>query len=278
MGSSSSVENALKAVAAEPTTGLDPQVKIRQRAALLEAAQAAHGSAPVARPMVTEEATSSRSWRTWLALGGASCALAAAALVLLIRPAMGPLGGDSIAVTRFENVNRLLVPNEHGTDLFSVQEVSAQELGDVESLVLTSRVPLTAEQVKATIQVAPSVPIEVVKLASNSFKVTPKGAVSAATSYRISLPTLVTNEDGSRVMKEYSWSLQSQDRLQVVSTLPGNASTYVPVTTGIEFTLNHVGLQISSSTIVLTPAVPGRIEIHGQVVVLFGGCMSQDTL
>jgi hypothetical protein len=266
-GSSSSVEHVLKAVAAEPITGLDPQVKMRQRAALLEAARAAQGSAPVARPTVTEEATSSRSWRTWLALGGASCALAAAALVLLIRPTTGPLSSDSIAVTRFENVNRLLVPNEHGADLFSVQEVSAQELGEGESLVLTSRVPLTIEQVKATIQVIPSVPIEVVKLTSNSFKVTPKGVASAATSYRISLPTLMTNEDGSRIMKEYSWSLQSQDDLRVVSTLPGNASTYVPVTTGIEFTFNHVGLQVSSSTVTLTPTVSGRVEVHGQTVV-----------
>lgn len=261
---SSSVDGMLRTIAQEPAV-LASEVKMKQRAALLAAAQAAQPRSPVSEQK--EKATTEpRPWRTWLALGGISCALATAALVLVLRPPT-PLVSNGVAVTRFENVNRLLVPETHAADFFSVQAASAQEKEGEDGLVLTSRVPLTADQVKATIQVTPPVPIEVVKLASNTFKVIPKTTAVTAASYRISLPTLVANPDGSREVKEYSWSLQPQDRLQVVSTLPGNAATYVPVTTGIEFTLNHVGLQITSSTITLTPPTEGRIEMRGQTAV-----------
>ena len=150
-----SVAQVLEAAARESTTAsLDPAVKLRQRAAILEAARVARSVAP------DPERPPQRSWRTWFALGGASFALVAAALVLFIRtPALTP---GTVAVTRFENVNRLLVPDSHAMDLFSVQTVSAQEKGEQDGLVVTSRVPLTADQVKATIQVTPPVPVEVV--------------------------------------------------------------------------------------------------------------------
>lgn len=260
---SRTLADTLQAVGSEPIA-LASEVKAKQRAMLLAAARESFsGKAPEQQK---SNAENSRSWRVWLALGGASMAIAAAMLILVVQPASFP-SGTTVAVTRIENVNRLVVPSTHATDFFSVQAASAQSLSEGEGLVVTSRVPLTAEQVKATIQVTPSVPVEIVTLASNTFKVIPKGTVAAATSYRISLPTLVTESDGSQVTKEYTWSLQPQDRLQVASTLPADTSTGVPVTTGVEFNFNHSGLQVSSSTVVLEPKTKGRVEVHGQTVV-----------
>lgn len=260
----------LQAVAVEPSAVLSAETKLHQRATLLAAAQK---QMSIRAPEEQKKAEAPRTMRTWFALGGVSLAVAFAALVLFIHVPASPL--NVVGVVQFEEVNRLAISAAQAETLFTVPAVTALVIPEKnarpkeEGLVIASRLPVTADQLRATIQVTPAVPFEVMAVAKaqNTFRIVPKTQTVTAANYRITLPTLVTNEDGSRTTRQFTWSLQSDTALRVRSTIPAQAATDVPEDTGIEFALNHFVKGVTSSTITLTPPTPGRVEMHGQTLV-----------
>ncbi len=64
-----------------------------------------------------------------------------------------------------------------------------------------------------------------------------------------------------------SWAFQAQSPLRVVTTLPYNGATGVPVTSGIEFTFDQDGTVDAASRFSIEPAVKGRFEQHGRTFV-----------
>ena len=64
-----------------------------------------------------------------------------------------------------------------------------------------------------------------------------------------------------------SWAFQVQSPLRVVTTLPYNGATDVPVTTGIELTFDQDGTVDAASRFSIEPAVKGRFEQHARTFV-----------
>src|SRR3990172_5457625 len=64
-----------------------------------------------------------------------------------------------------------------------------------------------------------------------------------------------------------SWAFQAQSPLRVVTTLPYDGATDVPVTTGIELTFDQDGTGDAASHFSIEPAVNGRFEQHGRTFV-----------
>jgi hypothetical protein len=64
-----------------------------------------------------------------------------------------------------------------------------------------------------------------------------------------------------------SWAFQARQPLRVVTTLPDNHASDVPVDTGIEITFDQDGVSDAESHISVTPKTPGRFEQHGRTVV-----------
>jgi len=64
-----------------------------------------------------------------------------------------------------------------------------------------------------------------------------------------------------------SWAFQAQSPLRVVTTLPYNGATDVPVATGIELTFDQDGSVDARSHFSIEPAVSGRFEQHGRTFV-----------
>ncbi len=93
----------------------------------------------------------------------------------------------------------------------------------------------------------------------------PKAALQAGSQYRF---TLV---DGAGAPLT-GWAFQVAGPPRVVGTSPGNESTDVPVTTGIEFTFDQDGVVVEGSDVVvrLLPdgtALAGAVEMHGRAAV-----------
>ena len=61
-----------------------------------------------------------------------------------------------------------------------------------------------------------------------------------------------------------SWLFQAEQPLHVVTTLPGDQATEVPVATGIEVTFDQDGVIGVSDHFRIEPAVSGRFEPHGR--------------
>jgi alpha-2-macroglobulin len=85
----------------------------------------------------------------------------------------------------------------------------------------------------------------------------PVWPLDAGTTYRFRL----TGLDGSL---GGSWAFQTQAPLQVLHTLPDDATTDVPVDTGIEVTFDQDGVIDFESHFSIEPQVPGRFEQHGR--------------
>lgn len=64
-----------------------------------------------------------------------------------------------------------------------------------------------------------------------------------------------------------SWAFQAKQPLHVVSTLPGNESTGVPLDTGIEITFDQDGVTAAADHFAIEPAVRGRFEQHDRTLV-----------
>jgi len=64
-----------------------------------------------------------------------------------------------------------------------------------------------------------------------------------------------------------SWAFQAPSPLRVVTTLPYDQATDVPVATGIELTFDQDGTVDAASHFSIEPAVKGRFEQHGRTFV-----------
>ena len=64
-----------------------------------------------------------------------------------------------------------------------------------------------------------------------------------------------------------SWAFQAQSPLRVVTTLPFNGATDVPLATGIELTFDQDGAVDAASRFSIEPTVKGRFEQHGRTFV-----------
>ncbi len=64
-----------------------------------------------------------------------------------------------------------------------------------------------------------------------------------------------------------SWAFQASQPIRVVSTLPEDQATEVPLNTGIEVTFDQDGVTDAASHVTIEPAVKGTFQEHGRVLV-----------
>jgi hypothetical protein len=93
-----------------------------------------------------------------------------------------------------------------------------------------------------------------------SVRLRPIAALQAGRVYRFTL----TAPDGRPVD---SWAFQAKQSVQVVSTVPGDTYTNVPLDTGIEVTFDQDGVIDAASHFQIRPRTAGRFEQHGRTLV-----------
>jgi hypothetical protein len=99
----------------------------------------------------------------------------------------------------------------------------------------------------------------------------PAAPLTAGRTYRFTLRA----EDGTVAG---SWAFQSRAPLHVVSTLPGDSTTGVPIDTGIEVTFDQDGAGDLAGYLSISPAVQGRFERHGRTQVFVPTGLRRATL
>jgi alpha-2-macroglobulin len=87
---------------------------------------------------------------------------------------------------------------------------------------------------------------------------TPTEPLSPGVVYRFAL----TAPDGTTD----SWAFQARQPLRVISTLPNDSETEVPLRTGIEVTFDQDGVVDAADHFTIEPKVAGRFEQHGRVL------------
>ncbi|MFA6429937.1 MAG: Ig-like domain-containing protein [Patescibacteria group bacterium] len=274
-GSLGGTDSMISRWAHESAPAMDKAVKARQRAAILTYAEhmspeqgKAHSVQPASRyrseGVGTPEASS--RWR-WLWLSGPVAAVAVVAVfVMMIQfPGITPQSGSSVPFA----VPRLRIPEAHAGDAFSLsaEKQDAAGIAVDTGFVMKATVAVTTEEIKQSLRVVPAIDFDVEKVSDTESKIVPKQALDPGTVYKVVLATDVSKTDGSLLQRDFSWALQTKNDFRVLSSIPGDGGTNVPVNTGIEFKLTQDGWDEPAAFFSIVPAVKGKFETHGRTLV-----------
>lgn len=127
--------------------------------------------------------------------------------------------------------------------------------------VLTSRRPLSTEQVSAALHVQPEVEVRLDAVSPTEFHVVPLAPLEENRVYHIAYRP---EETGGL---EASWAFQVRSPLRVVGSLPADEVAFVPLDSGIEITFSHDGVESPEDYFEISPPVEGRFEQHKRTLV-----------
>jgi hypothetical protein len=128
------------------------------------------------------------------------------------------------------------------------------------SFVLARRDGTPALQLADRLMVSPSLRLARSVSPDGSIMLRPESSLIPGALYRFTLTTVDGGVAGS-------WAFQAKQPLHVVTTLPGNETTDVPVDTGIEVVFDQDGVGDARSYFEIEPKVAGRFEQHDRTLV-----------
>jgi hypothetical protein len=128
------------------------------------------------------------------------------------------------------------------------------------SFVLVSRDGTPATELADRLTVSPYVRLARSVSPDGSIMLRPESSLIPGALYRFRLTTVDGGVAGS-------WAFQAKQPLHVVTTLPGDETTDVPVDTGIEVVFDQDGVSDAGSYFEIEPKVAGRFEQHDRTLV-----------
>jgi hypothetical protein len=138
--------------------------------------------------------------------------------------------------------------------------------------VLTTSQPLNAGQVKAALAPSPVVALNVEEKSAREFKITPAQDLPQDSLLKF----VFRSPDSGAVLG--SWAYQVQAPLRIVSTIPADQRTFVPIDTGIELTFSSDEVLNPQAGFSISPPVQGRFEQHKRTLVFVPQSLQAGTL
>lgn len=131
------------------------------------------------------------------------------------------------------------------------------------TFILKSSADLSARVIQKYLRFDPQVEYKVRKVSSGSsvFQITPAVALAEDKVYSVII------DEGPIAARTYSWAYQVKAPFQVIASLPRDKSNQVPTNTDIEITFNRENLINPEQAFEISPSVPGRFEMHRNVLV-----------
>ena len=215
---------------------------------------------------------------TAIALVVVAIAAVAAGVVLQGRPAgppgaspTGPIAASSSPpVAEAEWTDLDLAPVE----LAATLEPDASDDAGLQpqtAFTLSSRTGEAARSLAARLEVTPAVDLTVADGPDAATAIVrPATPLAAGTLYRFALHAA----DGALAG---SWAFRVRGPVEVTSTIPGDATSGVPVATGIEVTFDQEGVADMADHFSIEPTVAGRFERHGRTQVFVPSGLAAST-
>lgn len=146
----------------------------------------------------------------------------------------------------------------------AAEKEDAQGLDTDSAFLLSSSSPLDDKAIRAALQVTPAFDYKVeAGRSKNEYRIVPAEKLSPNTVYSLAFA------QGGQVNDKFSWAFQTKGNFRVISSMPGQNSTGVPVDTGIEIQFSHDTFDLSKAGdfFSIEPRVQGRFEQHKKVLV-----------
>lgn len=164
-------------------------------------------------------------------------------------------------------LSAIAIPAAHAGDAFDVVPLSA-DAGGMETSSgwqVHSKVDVSSDQLKQALRVVPEVDLRVEKAGAGEYTVEPVHALDRGRVYQLTIATAIETEEGTK-SREFSWAFQTKDAFRVLTSIPGDQSSRVPVNTGIEFTFSRDGFADALPFFAIEPAAKGRFEVRGRTL------------
>lgn len=251
------IEGVLKAVANAPADTLDPQVKAKQKQALLKAY----------RPVTSMESKTSSPFITWLRWSSGILATATVAIVILAL-ILNQGTGFRLGPTADRLASAITIPAAQAADAFSLVPEASDRAGmpTDSGWIVDSKVAVSSDDLAKSIKIDPPVDFKVEESSPGRFKIEPTADLEPGQVYRVTLAAQVEDAEGNRRPRDFAWAIQTKQGFNVVSTIPANRATGVPVNTGIEFRFSGEFTGQPPESFSMTPAVAGRFETRGRTL------------
>lgn len=138
--------------------------------------------------------------------------------------------------------------------------------------VLTAKSPLDPKFIRENLKVEPTVDFTVKKDGKDKQKVLvlPREPLEPQKVYQFTL--------SSEKEVPLKWAFQTKGVFKVVSTLPRDQSTGVPIDTGIEITFSHLNFEKLPEFFSISPRVEGSFEMHKKTAVFVPRNLMPDTI
>ncbi len=164
-------------------------------------------------------------------------------------------------------LSAIAIPAAHAGDAFDVVPLSADAGGmDAASAwKVTSKIDVSADQLKQALRILPDVDVKVQKTSAGEYQIEPANELERGKVYRVSIATAIETPDGTKA-REFSWAFQTKADFQLLTSIPGDKTSHVPLNTGIEFTFTRDGFGDAAPFFTITPAVKGRFEVRGRTL------------
>ncbi|MBI5654245.1 Ig-like domain-containing protein [Candidatus Uhrbacteria bacterium] len=274
---------SLKREAVADEVHLDKEVAAKQRANLMSMVngkriQASGADAPSAKQEVRGTGSirsifDTKNWFVWTG-GLATVAIAVVLAVLVFKPPMDNVGPQSVALTGTA-IARLIIPEAHAADAFSVIALEKDRTGvDIATgFMVSSTVPVTTAELVQHLRIVPAADdpdavkpgnVKVVETSKGIFNVTPDVVLTPGKVYRVVIDTAVKKADGTLTAHDFAWAVQTKSVFRVMTSVPADRSSSVPINTGIEFGMSFDGWTDPTPFFVIEPATAGRFEVHGR--------------
>lgn len=135
-----------------------------------------------------------------------------------------------------------------------------------EVFVLKSREPVDEVFVKNNIKA--SVPVRVASISKSEYKITPDQNLGLDQVITLELDIEDKDFEGHKFDRDYSWAYQTQGKFRVVSSIPGDKKTEVPVNTGVEIVFSQDDFNNPEPFISISPTLEYRTEVHAETFVI----------
>ena len=197
----------------------------------------------------------------------------ALALFLITAVSVGALAlksdkdGDGRVTSDEEGFEKLVIP-EREQAFFELQTEKLRKFGIIpqENFVLKTQQPISLEFLNSILTTSEGYVVE--QIGDQEFRIKNRKLLGLDQPLTITLNTVGKEIGGYTFDRNYSWSFQSQGKFRVVSTIPGNEKTKVPLNTGIEIIFNQDDFADPTRFIEVTPKIKFETKIVDETLAI----------
>src|SRR3990172_2943833 len=170
-------------------------------------------------------------------------------------------------IANFGDWKKLVIPQRQ-KPFFTLAASTTSKYGILpnENFILKTESPIGVNFIKNNI--ASSTPVNIVSLSNNEFKITPQKNLGLEEVITLSLGVKDKSVNTFNFDRDYSWVYQTQGKFRVVSSIPGDKKSQVPINTGVEIVFNQDNFNDPTPYLSIFPEFKFRTEIHAERFVI----------